>query len=93
MNKKLLVENLENKQNIILFFNSSHCGACQTAKPIVEKIVKSKKDYLYSNITEGSLDSEQLEKFCGVEFYPTLVIIENGKVKRYVGLKQLNEIK
>ena len=41
MNKKLLVENLENKQNIILFFSSTHCGACQTAKPIVEKIVKS----------------------------------------------------
>ncbi len=93
MNKKLLIENLENKQNVILFFNSSHCKVCETAKPIVEKIVKSKQNYLYSNITEDSKDSEQLEKFCGVEFYPTLVIIENGKVNRYVGLKQLNELK
>ena len=47
MNKKLLIENLEKKQNVILFFSSTHCGACQTAKPIVEKIVKSNNfDYI-----------------------------------------------
>jgi len=45
---------------------------------------------VYADITEGSKGSDELEKFCGVEFYPTLVVIENNQVNRYVGI---NEIK
>ncbi len=90
MNKQLLIENLEKKNNLILYFNSGGCGPCTQAKPLVTKIAESKKGYLYSDIKEGSENSQELEKFCGVEFYPTLVIIENNQVKRYVGI---NEIK
>jgi thiol-disulfide isomerase/thioredoxin len=90
MNKELLIENLEKKNNIILYFNSGGCGPCMQAKPLVQKIAESKKEYVYSDVTEGSEGSSELEKFCGVEFYPTLVIIENDKVNRYVGI---NEIK
>lgn len=90
MNKQLLIENLEKKSNIILYFNSGGCGPCTQAKPLVTKIAESKKGYLYSDVKEGSEGSQELEKFCGVEFYPTLVIIENSQVKRYVGI---NEIK
>ena len=90
MNKQLLLENLDQNKNIILYFNSGGCGPCTQAKPLVAKIAESKKGYTYANITEGSEGSDELGKFCGVEFYPTLVIIENNQVKRYVGL---NEIK
>jgi thiol-disulfide isomerase/thioredoxin len=90
MNKQLLIENLEKKNNLILYFNSGGCGPCTQAKPLVTKIAESKKGYLYSDIKEGSENSQELEKFCGVEFYPTLVIIEDNQVKRYVGI---NEIK
>jgi len=90
MNKKLLIENLENKNNIILYFNSGGCGPCTQAKPLVEEIAKSKPNYIFANVLEGSEYSSELEKFCNVEFYPTLVIIENNQVNRYVGI---NEIK
>ena len=90
MNKQLLIENLEKKNNVILYFNSGGCGPCIQAQPLVQKIVESKKGYVYENITEGSNGSNELEKFCGVEFYPTLVIIEDNQVNRYVGI---NEIK
>jgi hypothetical protein len=50
------------------------------AKPLVQKIVESKKGYVYADVAEGSKGSDELEKFCGVEFYPTLVIIENNKL-------------
>jgi thiol-disulfide isomerase/thioredoxin len=90
MNKKLLLENLDKNNNIILYFNSGGCGPCKQATPFVNKIAESKKGYTYANIAEGSEDANELGKFCGVEFYPTLVIIENNQVKRYVGL---NEIK
>lgn len=90
MNKQLLIENLEKKNNLILYFNSGGCGPCMQAKPLVQKIAESKKGYVYADITEGSEGSNELEKFCDVEFYPTLVIIENNKVNRYVGI---NEIK
>jgi thiol-disulfide isomerase/thioredoxin len=90
MNKQLLIENLEKKNNIILYFNSGGCGPCIQAQPLVQKIAEAKKGYVYENITEGSEGSNELEKFCGVEFYPTLVIIEDNQVNRYVGI---NEIK
>ena len=90
MNKQLLIENLEKKNNIILYFNSGGCGPCMQAKPLVQKIVETKTGYIYADVTEGSKGSGELENFCGVEFYPTLVIIENNQVNRYVGI---NEIK
>jgi hypothetical protein len=90
MNKQLLIENLEKKTNMILYFNSGGCGPCIQAKPYVNKITESKPDYLFADIKVGSEDSIELEKFCNVEFYPTLVIIENNKINRYVGI---NEIK
>jgi SAM-dependent methyltransferase len=33
-----------------------------------------------------------LEQFCKVEFYPTLVIIENNEINRYVGLNQIKTL-
>jgi len=47
MNKQLLIENLEKKNNLILYFNSGGCGPCTQAKPFVTKIAESKKGYLY----------------------------------------------
>jgi hypothetical protein len=90
MNKQQLLENIDQNNNIILYFNSGGCRSCIKAKPLVAKIAESKKGYAYADIKEGSPESEELGKFCSVEFYPTLVIIENNQVKRYVGL---NEIK
>ena len=90
MNKQLLIENLEKKNNIILYFNSGGCGPCMQAKPLVQKIVETTTGYVYADVAEGSKGSNELEKFCGVEFYPTLVVIENNQVNRYVGI---NEIK
>ena len=43
MNKELLIENLEKKNNVILYFNSGGCGPCIQAKPLVNKIVESNK--------------------------------------------------
>ena len=90
MNKQQLLENIDKKNNIILYFNSGGCGPCKQAKPLVAKITESKKGYAYADNKEGTPESEELGKFCSVEFYPTLVIIEDNQVKRYVGL---NEIK
>jgi thiol-disulfide isomerase/thioredoxin len=92
MNKQQLLENLDKNNNIILYFNSGGCGPCTQAKPLVAKIAESKKGYSYADIKEGSIESEELGKFCGVEFYPTLVIIENNKVNRYVGLTEIKTL-
>ena len=43
MNKQLLIENLEKKNNIILYFNSGGCGPCIQAQPLVQKIAEAKK--------------------------------------------------
>ena len=45
------------------------------------------------DVVEGTPDSEYLEKFCGIEFYPTLILLESsGALKRYVGKNQIKSI-
>ena len=93
MNKQLLIEALDNKKDVIFFFNSNTCGACSEVKPLIEQFAKTKNKSLYMNITEGDPDSEYLEKFCGIEFYPTLILLESsGALKRYVGKNQIKSI-
>jgi hypothetical protein len=90
MNKQLLIEALDNKKDVIFFFNSDSCRACSEVKPLVEQFAKSKSKSLFMDIKEGTLDSEYLEKFCGVEFYPTLILLDSsGTLKRYVGKNQI----
>ena len=93
MNKKLLLESwVENKQNVMLFFSSEGCGVCKEVKPLVEQFAKSKNKFVYSNIVEGDEGSSDLEKFCKIEFYPTLLVLEGAEVKKYVGAKQIKSI-
>ena len=93
MNKQLLIEALDNKKDVIFFFNSNSCGACSEIKPLVEQFTKSKTKSVFMDVVEGTLDSEYLEKFCGIEFYPTLILLESsGALKRYVGKNQIKNI-
>lgn len=93
MNKQLLIEALDNKKDVIFFFNSDSCGACSEVKPLVEQFAKSKNKSLFMDIVEGTPDSEYLEKFCSIEFYPTLILLESsGTLKRYVGKNQIKSI-
>jgi len=93
MNKQLLIEALDNKKDVIFFFNSKSCKACSEVKPLVEQFAKNKNKSLFMNIVEGAPDSEYLEKFCGIEFYPTLILLESsGTLKRYVGKNQIKSI-
>ena len=93
MNKQLLIEALDNKKDVIFFFNSNSCGACSEVKPLIEQFAKTKNKSLYMNVTEGDPDSEYLEKFCNVEFYPTLILLESsGTLKRSVGKNQIKSI-
>jgi thiol-disulfide isomerase/thioredoxin len=93
MNKKLLLENwVEKKQNIMLFFSSKGCGVCKEVKPLIEQFAKLKTKFIYYNIVEGEDDASNLEKFCGIEFYPTLLILEGTEIKKYVGVKQIKNI-
>ena len=93
MNKQLLIEALDNKKDVIFFFNSNSCGACSDIKPLVEEFAKNKTKSLFMDVVEGTPDSEYLEKYCGIEFYPTLILLESsGVLKRYVGKNQIKSI-
>ena len=90
MNKQLLIEALDNKKDVIFFFNSDSCGACSEVKPLVEQFAKNKSKSLFMDVKEGTPNSEYLEKICGVEFYPTLILLDSsGTLKRYVGKNQI----
>jgi thioredoxin-like negative regulator of GroEL len=48
MNKQLLIEALDNKKDVIFFFNSESCKACSEVKPLVEQFAKTKnKSFSY----------------------------------------------
>ena len=42
MNKQLLIEALDNKKDVIFFFNSKSCKACSEVKPLIEQFAKTK---------------------------------------------------
>ena len=52
MNKQLLIEALDNKKDVIFFFNSTSCKSCSEVKPLVEQFAKTKNKSLFMDVVE-----------------------------------------
>ena len=93
MNKQLLIENIRSGRKIALFFSAGHCQACKKVKPLVEKIIKNNSDYVYENVIEGQSEADSLNSFCNIEYYPTLLILEDKReIQKYVGYDQIKKL-
>lgn len=93
MNKQLLIETIKSGKKIALFFSAGHCVACKKVKPFVEKIIKSNPNYVYENIVEGQPEADSLGNFCNIEYYPTLLILEDKReIQKYVGYDQIKKL-
>jgi thiol-disulfide isomerase/thioredoxin len=93
MDKQLLIENIRSGGKIALFFSAGHCHACKKVKPLIEKIIKNNPNYIYENVIEGQPEAESLNSFCNIEYYPTLLILEDKReIKKYIGYDQIKKL-
>lgn len=90
-------ENFENEvlksdKPVLVDFFANWCGPCKMMSPIMDEIAEE----LGEKIKVGKIDvdeSKELAAKYNVMSIPTIMIIENGEVKKtFVGLRQKDEI-
>jgi thiol-disulfide isomerase/thioredoxin len=86
MNKQILTEILESKDNSVFFFKADWCGHCKEVFPTIKKYC-TKNSLPLHEIN----DDEEINSVFKVEFYPTLIILNEGKLLKYVGNQKINE--
>lgn len=82
------VENEELKEAELMFFYTTWCPHCKTAKPIWESFKEDNQNTLFNGhriiFREIDCDKEEdLAKEYGIEGYPTIKLIKNGQVIEY----------
>lgn len=92
MDKALLKECINNKNNLLLFFKANWCGSCREVKPFLPKIQESKQDYTLYEIDCSQNENKDIEDLFKIEYLPTLIVLNESGYKRYVGTKKIKEI-
>lgn len=86
-------EVLKSDKIVLIDFYADWCGPCRMMSPIIDEIAEE----MSGEIKVGKVnvdDNQELAMEYGVMSIPTIVIMENGKVKNtLVGVRDKNEIK
>lgn len=86
--KEEVIKALKSPTKNYLFFHSNGCGPCKIALPKVTEFAQNKKNVF--SILENN--NAQLQKYLGVEFFPTLIVVENQTtIYHCSGLKKIND--
>ena len=84
-------EVINSAQPVLLDFWASWCGPCRMVSPIVDEIADERADVKVGKVNVDE-QPELASKF-GVMSIPTLVVMENGKIKnQMVGARPKNQI-
>lgn len=87
--KKLEEMKAANKTVFVVVGNRS-CSSCQEYKPIMEEAIEATEATVYYMDTDNSKNSGFLKKN-NVTVTPTILIIEEGEMKRLEGSRDLEE--
>lgn len=90
MDKQLLREILQDKNDKFILFYSEDCIHCSIAKPLIQEHA-SKKMIQVHRIEETTNNGDIFDMF-KVDFYPTLIHIKNGRVLKYVGVDPIAQM-
>ncbi len=80
------LQNILNKENVVVFFYADWCGGCKVASPIVQKLA-TKLNFRLIKIQEDN----DLEEQFAVDYYPHVIISYKGLIKHYPGLQMIND--
>jgi len=90
-NENFNEEVINSAKPVLLDFWASWCGPCRMVAPIVDEIAEERSDIKVGKVNVDE-QPELASKF-GVMSIPTLVVMENGKIKNQtVGARPKNQI-
>ena len=75
-------EVINSEKPVLLDFWASWCGPCRMVGPIIDEIASEHPEY---KVVKINVDEEvELASRYGVVSIPTLMVLENGQIKRQV---------
>ena len=90
-NENFNEEVINSAKPVLLDFWASWCGPCRMVAPIVDEIADERADVKVGKVNVD--DEPELASKFGVMSIPTLVVMENGKIKNQtVGARPKNQI-
>ncbi len=91
-NKNYEKEVLQSDKTVLLDFYADWCGPCRMMSPIIDEIAEEMSDKI--KVGKINVDENQdLAMEYEVMSIPTIIIIENGRVKNsFVGVRDKNDI-
>ena len=77
-------------KNVVVYFYSPSCGACQRMNPVIDELSKKVK---VKKVDVSNREGLQIASQLGVLGTPTTVVVKDGKVKRaFLGFKKAENI-
>ena len=90
-NENFNEEVINSAKPVLLDFWASWCGPCRMVAPIVDEIAEERDDIKVGKVNVD--EQPELASRFGVMSIPTLVVMENGKIKNQtVGARPKNQI-
>lgn len=78
------------KKDVFVVVGNRACSSCQEYKPIMEEAIEKTKQTVYYMDTDNSKNSAFLKEN-NITVTPTILIVENGEMKRLEGSRELKE--
>jgi protein disulfide-isomerase-like protein len=94
-NAEDLEDHIKEGKKVVLFY-ADWCGHCTNFKPTWDKaskqINKEEKRMIKVNCGENTKKDKQIMKKYEVDGYPTIIIFEDGKPKKYNGERNVEDL-
>jgi len=91
MIQQRIIEQIQSGEKTFLLFSADWCKNCQQVVPKIKKYVE-KQNITLLEVKDTDSESKEIKKILGVNLYPTLFIIENGKPQsKIIGADNIKE--